>query len=465
MRRLRRAGLRPRGMRPRLTALTALVVAAPLLLGVLVLATLMQRTLSSNLSTAAHQQAQNVAAIVESSGPSGINAQRQDVQEGFTVDVLDAAGRLAYSSVAHARTPLAPTRPTPGHTTVTGVRQFWLPGDVHTPLVVAVGVTHDDQAYVVQVASSQQDQHEAVSAAVKYLLLAVPVLVGLSAIATWWLVTTTLRPVERIRAQVERITAARLDDRVPVSAVGDEISTLAQTMNAMLARLQRAQSAQQRFVSDASHELRSPLATVRAALEVGSEDGADASWLQLRPLVDTEVARLQQLVDGLLLLSRADDHGMRLRVVDTDLDDLVADETLRLRARGEHRTVSHVTPVRVRGDRGLLEHVVRNLGDNALRHARSVVQLSLLPDAAGAVIRVEDDGSGVPVAERDHIFDRFVRLDESRSRDAGGSGLGLAISREIVRAHGGRLGVTTSSLGGACFEIWLPLQPSLSESR
>jgi signal transduction histidine kinase len=218
----------------------------------------------------------------------------------------------------------------------------------------------------------------------------------------------------------------------------------------MLARLQVAQAAQRRFVADASHELRSPLATIAAGLEL-LDPGGDDTVTALR----AETERLGRLVDALLLLARADERGLRPCREEVDLDE-VADAERRRPSGGLVPRVD-AAPVRVVGDRGQLARVLRNLVDNACRHARSTVLVTVRRRGVEAVVEVGDDGPGVPPAHRGRVFERFVRLDDARARADGGAGLGLAIVAEVVAAHGGRVELGDSPLGGALFRVRLPL--------
>jgi signal transduction histidine kinase len=308
----------------------------------------------------------------------------------------------------------------------------------------------------------------AVHTAVLLLAVGVPVLVLLLVAVTWAVTGRSLRPVERMRTEVETIRAARPDARVEVPDTGDEVARLASTMNAMLDRLERSAESQRRFVSDASHELRSPIASIRQHAEVAVAHPERTEVADLADVVRSEAVRLQDLVTGLLELSRLDEGGIRTRRP-VDLDDLALDAVARARARvvavppadGDAPAVrvdgSAISAARVLGDERVLAGVVRNLVDNAVRHASARVVVSLTEDDGSAVLTVDDDGTGVPEDERERVFERFVRLDEARSRDAGGAGLGLAIVRDAVRAHGGDATVVTSPLGGARFVVRIAL--------
>jgi signal transduction histidine kinase len=273
---------------------------------------------------------------------------------------------------------------------------------------------------------------------------------------TWWIVGRTLRPVEDIRLEVEQISTSELSRRVPVPAGKDEIGRLAATMNRMLGRLESGHDRQRRFVSDASHELRSPVASIRQHAEVAR---AHADAMPPRDLADAvllEVERLQGLVDDLLVLAQIDE-GVPQASIDVDVDDLVLAEVARLRAATSLDVDARaISAARVRGDRTRLERVVRNLGDNAARHARARVALSVGQRDGVVVVVIDDDGPGIPEDDRARVFERFVRRDEARTRGDGGAGLGLAIVRDVVDRHGGTVALSDSDLGGLRAEVTLP---------
>jgi len=302
---------------------------------------------------------------------------------------------------------------------------------------------------------------EAVEATLKSvaLLLAVaaPVIAAAAALASYWLVTRSLGSVDAIRNRVAEISAGGLAGRVPVPMRRNEISALAETMNEMLARLEDSHRSQRQFVSDASHELRSPLATIIAALEVAD---AHPQLLDRNLATHTllpEAQRMQALVEDLLLLARADEHGITVAQEDVTLCDLLAREAARLRRDTALTVASDLSEVSVQGDPAALVRLVRNLVDNATRHARSRVELSLRQDHQHALVVIGDDGPGIPAAERGRVFDRFVRLDPDRSRLGGGCGLGLAIVAEIVDAHDGTITVGDRPRGGTAIAVTLPL--------
>ncbi|MCX5045715.1 ATP-binding protein [Aldersonia sp. NBC_00410] len=294
------------------------------------------------------------------------------------------------------------------------------------------------------------------------LLAGAPLVVVLTVIGTYLLVGVALRPVESLRRRVSSISSSDLDRRVAVPATGDEVAQLASTMNEMLDRLQAGQRAQRRFVSDASHELRSPLSTITTALELahGRPDLIDTAMVDDSLL--PEARRMTRLVEDLLVLARSDENALATHRGDVDIDDLLLAEAKRLRAAGIG-VATRITACRVRGDASALSRLVRNLADNAGQHSQSVVEFSCTTvgfdsklKKPGVRITISDDGPGIPVADRDRIFERFERLDPTRTRASGGTGLGLAIVAEIVRAHHGTVAIGDRAGGGAEFTVELP---------
>jgi signal transduction histidine kinase len=446
------------GVRSQATVAAAVVVGVALVIGGLALVLLLQRSLTASLEASLRAHVAQDARMLAEDGIAGLASSDSDSDAGVLIQVLDARGLAVYSSTGAKNTPVSSLRPAPGQVQVSGQTVLPMPGDLARPLTVAQGVAHAGQSYVVTASSTQDAQEEAVATTGLLLLAGVPILMALAALVTWWLLGRALMSVELIRAQVERIGATRLGQRVPVPPSRDEIAHLASTMNDMLARLEASSGAQRRFVADASHELRSPLATLTASLELARQDPSGRVWQDLSPILEGEAERMRHLVDDLLLLSKVDDRGLVLVAGDVDLDDLAEREALRLRRVGQVGVTLRAAPTRVLGDEHQLAQVVRNLVDNAARAATSQVRLSVRLDAGEAVLSVEDDGPGVAVADRERIFDRFVRLDESRSRASGGAGLGLSIAREIVRGHGGVLSLGDSRLGGAAFDMRIPLR-------
>ncbi|MDO0911693.1 HAMP domain-containing sensor histidine kinase [Streptomyces sp. DT2A-34] len=287
----------------------------------------------------------------------------------------------------------------------------------------------------------------AVKTALTVMLIGFPLLLGVVAAVTWLVTRRALRPVEGIRGEMAAITASEdLARRVPVPDTHDEVAHLALTTNETLAALQTSVERQRRFVADVSHELRSPIASLRTQLEVGA---AHPELLDLDGAVEDTV-RLQGLAADLLLLARLD-AGERPGDTRFDLGALA-----RAEAEGRAGVTVQAQVVQVTGSRGQVGRVLTNLLDNAQRHTRSAVTVTVRKDGEWAVVAVADDGDGVAEADRERIFERFVRLDEARSRDDGGAGLGLAIALDVAVRHGGTLTVGRAPAGGALFELRLP---------
>ncbi|QDY79070.1 sensor histidine kinase [Streptomyces qinzhouensis] len=298
------------------------------------------------------------------------------------------------------------------------------------------------------------EQH-AVASVREAMLAGLPVLLVVVGGVTWLVTRRALKPVEDIRTEMAEITASEdLSRRVPEPGTRDEVDRLARTTNETLAALEASVERQRRFVADASHELRSPIASLRTQLEVGE---AHPELLDV-PGAVADTVRLQQLAADLLLLARLDAGERPGRAV-VDLSALVREQVSQRGGPGRVPvTVTAADGVEVLGSAGQLDRVLGNLLDNAERHAAGEVTVSVTREGGAAVLAVGDDGSGVPDAERERIFERFVRLDDARSRDEGGAGLGLAIARDVAERHGGTLTVGESRDGGALFVLRLPAQ-------
>ncbi|WP_030268669.1 sensor histidine kinase [Streptomyces sp. NRRL B-24484] len=279
------------------------------------------------------------------------------------------------------------------------------------------------------------------------------------ALVAWVVTGAALRPVEAIRREMAVIGAGALDRRVPVPRAADEIGRLAATTNRTLDRLETAVVEQRRLVADASHELRTPIAVLRSSLEVAAAhpDSTDHRTVVAEALAGT--ARLQALADDLLLLSRTEAAVDPQDDRRTDWHDVVG-ELVAERAYGDGRVrIAVLEPATVTGGELLLARLVRNLLDNACRHARSEVVVALRRERGSAVLTVTDDGPGIPAADRERAFERFVRLDTARDRSAGGAGLGLALVRGIARSLGGDAEAVAPASGrGAELVVRLPLQ-------
>jgi signal transduction histidine kinase len=294
-------------------------------------------------------------------------------------------------------------------------------------------------------------------------LIGGPLAVLLMAFATYGVVALTLRPVASLRHGAAAITAAGLSDqRLPLPSAQDEVYWLAVTLNAMLDRIDTATQRQRTFVGDAAHELRSPLASLRVQLEVAKRLGPEEDLPRLVDDVLVDVDRLDRLVEDLLSMARLSEAGGHLPRRDrVELDRVLRELVATYASARVPVVLDEAMPARVIGDPEALRRVAVNLIDNATRFARTSVHVTLeqrmLGSRPAVTLLVSDDGPGVPPAERERVFDRFYRVQASRSRDSGGTGLGLAIVRDVVRAHGGTVWLTSNPTGrGAQVVVTLP---------
>jgi signal transduction histidine kinase len=264
-----------------------------------------------------------------------------------------------------------------------------------------------------------------------------------------------LEPVKAIKTELAEITATDLERRVPRSTHQDELDELARTINQTLDRLERAVEQQRRFASDASHDLRSPITAMRTQIEEALLHPGDTDWPETGRTVLASLERLQAIVTDLLALARLE-AGAPQAAEPVDLAELVREELAR-RPRSKRVRPSLDPGVVVTGDRIRLARLLTNLLDNAERHAESTIRVTVREREGLAVLEVLDDGAGIAPEHRERVFQRFVRLDASRSRDAGGTGLGLPIAREIARAHNGSLTIEDSDYG-ARFVLQMPVR-------
>ncbi len=307
----------------------------------------------------------------------------------------------------------------------------------------------------VVVASEVEAVGRTVREARALLVVGVPLLALIGGALFWFVIGRALSPVDRMRRDAQSIADFGDGQRVHDPESDDELGRLASTLNDMLGRLDAGADTMRRFVSDASHEIRSPIANIRARVETSTAD----DWEPVASDVIGEVERIEVIIDDLTYLARSDEGRLQPSLGRVELDDLLFAEAARVQRRGKvSADASDVAPVVVRGDRDQLARALRNVVDNAERHATKAIRLSVSSDGSAiARIEIDDDGPGIPVDERERVFERFVRLDQSRQRASGGTGLGLAIVSEIVTLHQGKVSVEDAPLGGTRFRIDLPV--------
>jgi signal transduction histidine kinase len=440
-------------VRVRTTVAATVLVGLALLAGGVALVWAMRNALTDEVRNVARVRAADTAAALEAgTDPSFVAAGLDQDDDDAFIQILDGDGNVVAASPLVAGDPVV-ARLDPGESAEVGVS-----GEDDEFLAVAA----DAGRYKVIAGRTLDTVGESTSVVTNLLVIGLPILLAVAALTTWVVVGRALAPVESIRREVDAISSADLDRRVPTPPGTDEIARLATTMNRMLERLEGGQARQRRFIADASHELRSPVASIRQHAEVAEAHPERTTVGALAETVAAENLRVERLVDDLLLLTRADEHTLQLQQRPVDLDDLVFEEAHRLREATSLRVdTTRVSAGRVSGDRAALWRALRNLGDNAVRHASSQVVFALSEQNGAVVLDIDDDGPGIAAADRQRVFERFVRLDDARARDAGGSGLGLAIVAEVIVAHRGTITVVNSSLGGARFEVRLPATDGL----
>jgi len=440
---------------PLLSAIvSASVVMVAFALGGVAVAALLYRQLVADVDDAAARRVGDLIAALQTDSAQDLDAALLTTDQRIVVvQIVNAQGTVVRSS------PSAPAVPLVAVNSTGAVRRTGLPTTVHGDTDVRVSAQTVEGlggSYTVLVGGGTEGVESTVQTVVVLLGVAAPLVIAGAAAATYILVRRSLRSVDAIRARVADISVHDLSERVPVPTNRDEISALAITMNEMLARIESGQAAQRQFVGDASHELRSPLATVISALEVGVAHPELLTGELARTTMLPEARRMQSLVDDLLLLARVDERGLPLRRDDVDLDDLAANEIARIRRETPLAVQADLAPAKLTGDRDALLRVLRNVLDNAACHARSLIEVGVRASAQLVWLTVGDDGPGIAVADRLRVFDRFVRLDADRARTGGGAGLGLAIVAEIVAAHGGRVIVDGRAGGGTVIKVQLP---------
>ncbi|QOR71282.1 HAMP domain-containing histidine kinase [Ruania alkalisoli] len=438
-----------RPLRLRLTLLTAGLLCVTLALGALALTTVLSRGRVATLDEITTARANTIAGLATD---DRIAASLPVAQPGEIAQLLDADGQVLASSPNASRT-------LPVIATAELDRLLGMSRDGEVTLTT-VGTAYDEEVRLAALATEYRGEPATVVvtmplAEVRDLLRAlaislvaiVPVLTLLLAWTIWLVLGRALRPVEELRRGAERVARTGGPGTLPVPRAEDELGALAQTLNEMLDALDAAAARQRTFVADAAHELRSPLASLRTSLDVAAAHPNSYSQEELVSDLGHEVGRMQALVEDLLLLSRLGSAPPRQDEV--DLRELVSGAVRDARPGAQ---IAVEGAGRGQGDAVALTRVLRNLLDNAVRHADSAVRVRV----SDGEVCVDDDGRGIPEADRERVFERFVRLDEARERDSGGAGLGLAIAREVARAQGGDVVITGSELGGARVVMRVP---------
>jgi signal transduction histidine kinase len=442
------------GISTRSAVLSAAVVFVAVIIAGIGLVFVLNRNLLSSVDDAAAGRVRDTIGALQFDTASELDGSLLTTdQRVVAVQIIDANGNVIAHSDSAPDTPLLPISSF-GTRMRSGISDDAAPdNDMRIS-----GQTADTATgrYTVIAGGGSESAETTVRTVSLLLAIAAPIISAVAGVVTYRLVKRSLRSVEAIRARVSEITASDLTERVPVPGQNDEVSALAKTMNEMLARVESGHAAQRRFVGDASHELRSPLASIISALEVAQDYPETLDDELTSGTLIPEAHRMQVLVDDLLLLARADERGLAIGEDEVNLDVLAEAEAARIRRETGLAIEITTDEVVVIGSAGDLARVLRNLLDNAVQHAKSTVEITVEHRPTEAMLTVGDDGPGIPRGDRAKAFDRFVRLDSARSRDRGGSGLGLAIVAEIVAAHDGTVSIDDRTDGGTRVTVVLP---------
>jgi signal transduction histidine kinase len=412
------------------------------------------RYLLAGVDDATAGRVRSIVSALQTSSPGGID---QDLltttQRVVAIQVIGPTGAVVKRIGAAPATPLVPANHFDDKL-IRGMSDDAVTGDDMRISGQRVDTAHGPYTVIV---GGGSEAVEAIARTVALILACgAPIIVGVAAAASYRLVRRSLRSVDAIRSRVAEISASDLAERVPVPSSGDEISALAVTMNEMLTRIEAGHRAQQRFVGDASHELRSPLTTIISGLEA-AEDHPEIlnSGLASNTLLP-EAHRMRTLIEDLLLLARADEQGWVKGAKEVSVSDVAEAEVARARHDDSCAIHSVIAPVLILGDAAAISRAIRNLLDNAIRHATSRVEVCVSSRGHEAIVAISDDGPGIAPEDRMRVFERFVRLDFDRSRSSGGAGLGLAIVAEVVAAHGGTVTIEDRPGRGTTVLVSLP---------
>lgn len=440
---------RRRSLRFRLTATATAVLALALAVSAYVFVVVLGESLIRNIDDQVYQRGREIVALSDAGRlPDPVTSVNNTIvqvlgPDGRIVDATSDTDRLVPLLPARARESAART----GAPQFVNGRPYALPGPLRVRVLSA------DHGVTVIVARSFTEVESSLVTTGHVLLVGMPLLLALLAAASWLVIGRTLRPIALLRRGAAAVGGTARSRRLPVPEARDEVHALATTLNDMLGRLEEAEARQRALVSDAAHELRSPLASIRLQLEVALSHPEGQDWTETAEGVLEDTLRLSRLAEDLLALARLDE-GRLSRREPVDLGVLARRTAERYDLGLDLDLGSDVAPGPapvVLGDELDLRRVLTNLVDNALRHAASAVRLGVrtggTAGAGVAELTVTDDGPGIPPEDRERVFDRFTRLDDARSRDDGGAGLGLAIVRTTVEAHGGTVHLEDASPG------------------
>lgn len=449
----------------KLTAWYSLIMAASLCAFGVAADLAMKNSIHSTVDEGLRQRIEGVRNILLEEGPKGIDALTDEFQEYADgqgkrgrLRVVDPSGKLIF--VTPASDFLAKAARDSGSD-----REYLTRVDGEGFHTLHDTIDANGGAYDVVVATAMDDYERAVDRFELALCFSVPIILIVAALSGYWLSRRALSPVDEITQAARKIGAQDLAQRITVHKSGDELERLANTLNAMLGRLEAAFQRITKFTADASHELRTPVSVMRTSAEIAlRKSRSEREYRDALAQILQESERMSQLIEQLLILARSDAGSSVLPMVPTNLAQPLQSACAHASGLAREKQLSFSThipdqPLWVRGDSTSLERLFLVLLDNAVKYTpdggRIDVQLSV--EDALAVASIRDTGIGVASEDLPHIFERFYRADPARTRDLGGSGLGLAIGTWIAQVHGGEIRVQSEPSRGSCFEVRLPL--------
>lgn len=440
-------------IRVRIALLSLVTVAIALAIFSVVLVSVQRELLIDRIEESLATRARDVGSLVRSG--QSLSAINQGGEDAF-IQVISSDGSVVFASNnISAERPFTEVRAGLGQLRFIDVKGQ-VAHDFDSFRVAVLGIGSVDDSFTILVGRNLEPVADSTDVLVLMLSIAIPVLTLLVGIAAWFLAGRALKPVDTMRSEVDQIGGEIAGRRVDEPVADDEVGRLANTMNRMLERVDEVQQSQKRFVADASHELRTPLTAFRASLEASIDTSADDEITGMLRASLSDVDRMELLIEELIAEAAATESTSPVPLV-LDLDDIVLEEAAAVRiGTGVSIDTGGVSGAQVSGVASQLRRAVRNLLNNAVRHAESAVTVTLEETGSGARLVIEDDGPGIPEGERERIFERFIRLDAARASEGAGSGLGLTITRRIVEAHGGRVYADPDFTTGARFIVELP---------
>jgi heavy metal sensor kinase len=461
-------------LRTRLTVLYASLLGAALLLYAGGVSIFFLHNLQEQLDLSLHRDVETVEGALSEDGNGGLQissregeADEDELDRGYLLEVWSADGKLLYRSEQLRGQPLGPVPTGSADSNRQHAHSLRLASGMRLRSISRVHRLADGNTVIVRLAVSQEPLWHEFWEMVTVLGVGLPVIVILVAFTGYLVAARALKPVDSMAQRAAQITAEQLDERLHIENPNDELGQLGSAFNATLARLERSFDQLRQFTADASHELRTPLTAIQSVGEVSLKMAGDVSYYRdkIGSMLE-ETNRLTQLVDSLLTMARADSGRVQLHRVEVNLFDLAGETVRLLEVLAEEKQqcilIDGERSISVTADRTILRQALVNLLHNAVKYSpeHGAIRLRVRETDQDAIVEVEDSGPGIAPEHRTRIFERFYRVDKSRTRAAGGAGLGLSIAQWAVSAHGGTIEVQCEPGFGSIFRICLPKHAS-----